>query len=109
MAGAALVLTDSGGIQEETLALGVPCVTLRRNTERPITVNLGMNRLAGVKERDILQAVEEALACKSPHIVPELWDGRAASRILDVIERWFAQMVNRMGADLAPSNHPVEN
>jgi UDP-N-acetylglucosamine 2-epimerase (non-hydrolysing) len=91
MARARLVLTDSGGIQEETTALGVPCVTLRPNTERPITVKLGTNRLAGVRRPDILAAVGLATAPESGASLPlpPLWDGRAAYRIVDVIERWL--------------------
>ena len=85
---ARLVLTDSGGLQEETTVLGVPCVTLRENTERPITVAEGTNRLAGTSRDGIIQAITEALASPigstSP---PQLWDGKAAQRIVDVISR----------------------
>jgi UDP-N-acetylglucosamine 2-epimerase (non-hydrolysing) len=94
MAKASLVLTDSGGIQEETTALGVPCVTLRQNTERPITVSLGLNRLAGVKRAEIVSAARTALVSKPQGVLPELWDGRAAARILDAIEQWFAHAPN---------------
>jgi UDP-N-acetylglucosamine 2-epimerase (non-hydrolysing) len=83
-----LVLTDSGGIQEETTALGIPCLTLRHNTERPITVTEGTNRIVGndpeVIRREALLALEGKAA---PARVPELWDGRAAGRIVDAIER----------------------
>ncbi len=90
MARARLVLTDSGGIQEETTALGVPCLTLRDNTERPITLEQGTNRLVGSKSASILAAVDHALANGShQHQVPSLWDGHAAQRIVDVIENWF--------------------
>ncbi|HEY1434419.1 MAG TPA: UDP-N-acetylglucosamine 2-epimerase (non-hydrolyzing) [Thermoanaerobaculia bacterium] len=87
MARARLVLTDSGGIQEETTALGVPCVTLRRNTERPITVTHGTNRLA-TAPREIEACVGEVLAGNWPagQGVP-LWDGRASVRIVDIITR----------------------
>jgi UDP-N-acetylglucosamine 2-epimerase (non-hydrolysing) len=82
-----LVLTDSGGIQEETTALGIPCLTLRRNTERPITVTEGTNQVVGndpdVIKRQALMAIEEP--ARQKHI-PELWDGHAASRIVDAIE-----------------------
>jgi UDP-N-acetylglucosamine 2-epimerase (non-hydrolysing) len=82
MAGAALVMTDSGGMQEETTALGVPCLTLRENTERPITVEQGTNTLVGRQRELILRLVGEILANGGKRgRVPELWDGRAAQRI----------------------------
>jgi len=80
---AALVLTDSGGIQEETTFLGVPCLTLRENTERPITVEMGSNRLVPGGTRDILNAAHQALAAgRDAWGRPPLWDGRAAERIV---------------------------
>lgn len=90
MANCKLMLTDSGGIQEETTALGIPCLTLRNNTERPITVDEGTNTLLGAVAERIVPAVDEILATggKSGRI-PEGWDGRAASRVVDVIERGF--------------------
>jgi len=89
MAKARIVLTDSGGVQEETTVLGVPCITVRPNTERPVTVEQGTNRLAGVKKDSIANAALEALSCpKDGHFLPPLWDGRAASRIMDVIQEW---------------------
>jgi UDP-N-acetylglucosamine 2-epimerase (non-hydrolysing) len=91
MAKAKLVLTDSGGIQEETTILGVPCVTIRTNTERPITVESGTNRLAGVTKQGIVRAARDALSQKSSNAIPPaLWDGQAASRIIDIIEGCFA-------------------
>src|SRR5262249_17435834 len=82
-----LVLTDSGGIQEETTALGIPCLTLRENTERPITVTEGTNRVVGsdphVIKREAFAALERS---DRPSKVPELWDGHAALRIVDAIE-----------------------
>jgi len=87
LASARLVLTDSGGIQEETTVLGVPCVTLRENTERPVTVEQGTNRLAGVRSDGIRAAIEEALAVPATSAAPELWDGRASLRIVDVMAR----------------------
>ena len=82
-----LVLTDSGGIQEETTALGIPCLTLRQNTERPVTVAEGTNRLVGndpeVIKREALAALE---GLRPAARVPELWDGHAAGRIVDEIE-----------------------
>jgi UDP-N-acetylglucosamine 2-epimerase (non-hydrolysing) len=86
--GAALVLTDSGGLQEETTALGVPCVTIRDNTERPSTVEVGTNYLAGTRPEAILSAAREILSGNGKKgTVPPLWDGRAAERIVDVLLR----------------------
>lgn len=83
---ATLVLTDSGGIQEETTALGVPCLTLRENTERPITISEGTNLLIGTDPSRILAAAQNVLAGKGkPGRIPPLWDGRAAERIVDVL------------------------
>jgi UDP-N-acetylglucosamine 2-epimerase (non-hydrolysing) len=90
MAHARLVLTDSGGIQEETTALSVPCVTLRDNTERPITVEVGTNRLAGTSRDRILSAARDALTGNGTGRVPDLWEGRTAGRIVDVIQAWAA-------------------
>ena len=84
IAEAALVLTDSGGIQEETTALGVPCLTLRKTTERPVTVTEGTNRVVGVNPRHILSAAVETLATRAPaRALPELWDGGAGQRIVE--------------------------
>jgi UDP-N-acetylglucosamine 2-epimerase (non-hydrolysing) len=83
---ARLVLTDSGGLQEETTILNIPCVTLRENTERPITITEGTNRLGGTKRDSILSAVAEAMNMPSTQRrVPEKWDGRAASRIANTL------------------------
>jgi UDP-N-acetylglucosamine 2-epimerase (non-hydrolysing) len=83
---AAVVLTDSGGLQEETTALGVPCVTIRENTERPITVEEGSNVLAGTDPARIIAEVRKVLRGegKRGHR-PHLWDGRAAQRIVEVL------------------------
>ena len=86
LTGAAAVLTDSGGIQEETTYLGIPCLTVRDNTERPITVTCGTNRL--IKIEQIFDAIRDVRG--RPHPVrkaPELWDGRTAGRIVESIER----------------------
>ena len=84
---ARLVLTDSGGIQEEATILGVPCLTLRDNTERPVTITHGTNRLIGGDGRRILSASLQTLAHPPrPHGAPPLWDGHAAERILDVLD-----------------------
>ncbi|PYN89699.1 MAG: UDP-N-acetylglucosamine 2-epimerase (non-hydrolyzing), partial [Candidatus Rokuibacteriota bacterium] len=86
MSRARLVLTDSGGIQEETTILGVPCLTLRDNTERPATVTWGTNRVIGTDPRRI---VDEALRTLNdpprPSGAPPLWDGQAARRIVKVL------------------------
>jgi len=85
---AAVVLTDSGGLQEETTALGVPCVTLRENTERPVTVSEGTNVLVGSDPERIRQAVTSVLAGKGKvGRRPQLWDGHAAERTVDILAR----------------------
>ena len=90
MQGARVVLTDSGGVQEETTALGVPCITLRQNTERPITVHEGTNTIAGTDPETIMQVFEDIMRSggKSGRI-PEYWDGKAAVRIAETIEKWM--------------------
>jgi len=87
LAEARLVLTDSGGIQEETTVLGVPCLTLRENTERPVTVSQGTNRIVGSDPATIRSEVRKILdgTARTGH-VPDLWDGGAARRIVDVLE-----------------------
>jgi UDP-N-acetylglucosamine 2-epimerase (non-hydrolysing) len=88
MDGARFVLTDSGGIQEETTALGVPCLTLRGNTERPITVTQGTNRLLGEDPASILPAAAPILDGRTtPGRCPDLWDGHASERIATVLAR----------------------
>jgi UDP-N-acetylglucosamine 2-epimerase (non-hydrolysing) len=83
---AVLVMTDSGGLQEETTALGVPCITLRENTERPITVSTGTNILAGTTKKSIIRAYRTSLKHKSRSgEAPPKWDGRASERIWKVI------------------------
>jgi UDP-N-acetylglucosamine 2-epimerase (non-hydrolysing) len=83
-----LVMTDSGGIQEETTALGVPCLTLRENTERPVTVESGSNRLVGWRSEAILSAAQAILrGTAPPPRRPEGWDGHAAERITAVLKR----------------------
>ena len=87
---ARLVLTDSGGIQEETTALGIPCLTLRENTERPITVEMGTNVIVGTDTTKIVAAATAALngSAKKAARQPPLWDGRTAERILDALEEF---------------------
>jgi len=83
---ARLVLTDSGGLQEETTVLGVPCITLRHNTERPITCTQGTNQLVGNRQERILEAAWRVLTGEvAAGQVPEKWDGRAAERIIEVL------------------------
>ncbi|RLK51654.1 UDP-N-acetylglucosamine 2-epimerase (non-hydrolysing) [Alkalispirillum mobile] len=92
MRDARLVLTDSGGMQEETTALGVPCITLRDNTERPITLDEGTNVLVGNDPERIVAAFNAVLAGDDRRgRVPEHWDGRAAERIVDVLAGWLDQ------------------
>lgn len=90
MTKARVVLTDSGGIQEETTIMGIPCITIRDNTERPVTITEGTNRLAGTDRKKILQAVSDAIGGRFPEgRTPELWDGKAAERVCRVIEENF--------------------
>ncbi len=95
MSCAGFVMTDSGGVQEETTALGVPCLTLRDNTERPVTVDEGTNQLVGMDPARILAGYERILAAgrsgaSADPRMPELWDGRAAARIADILVRELA-------------------
>ena len=84
-ANAAAVLTDSGGVQEETTYLGVPCFTLRDTTERPVTLKLGTNRLLGLEPRRLGEIVAALEGGRGSHADVPLWDGRAAERIADVL------------------------
>ena len=90
MSGAKMVLTDSGGIQEETTALGVPCITIRDNTERPITIDQGTNTLVGTDPAAIIASAGEVLVNGGKAgRVPELWDGQAATRIAAHLHDWL--------------------
>jgi len=91
MAEAKVVLTDSGGIQEETTALRVPCITIRENTERPVTIEEGTNRLAGTSRDAILRAYREIEMEDRVGSMPYLWDGKAAGRCVDVFDGWLGE------------------
>ena len=85
----AVVLTDSGGIQEETTVLGVPCLTIRENTERPVTIECGTNLLAGTSRESILKAWRESVDRPKTGRVPPLWDGKAGERASAVLRKYF--------------------
>jgi UDP-N-acetylglucosamine 2-epimerase (non-hydrolysing) len=89
MSRASVVLTDSGGIQEETTALGIPCLTLRENTERPVTISQGTNRLAGTAAESILAAWRDHVASPKSGRVPRLWDGKAGERCRGELKKFF--------------------
>ncbi len=90
LASSALCLTDSGGIQEETTALGIPCITLRRSTERPITVESGTNELVYRDPARVRELADAAFSGRwKRHSVPELWDGGAAERIAAIVADWL--------------------
>ena len=83
---AKFVLTDSGGLQEETTVLGIPCLTVRSYTERPVTASVGTNTVVGSNPQIIRDAVGEILAGRGKvGAIPELWDGHAATRIADIL------------------------
>ena len=93
-ASARLVMTDSGGIQEETTALGVPCLTLRENTERPVTVEVGTNQLVGTDPAKAVAAACEVLAGRAKKgRIPELWDGHAAERVAEVLVQFCERRI----------------
>lgn len=87
MSNSKFVITDSGGIQEETTILNVPCITLRNNTERPVTLNQGTNVVVSTDERKVVDACSRILnGCKIKGKIPELWDGRASKRIMYILQ-----------------------
>jgi len=90
MSNSSVVLTDSGGIQEETTALGIPCLTLRDNTERPVTIEEGTNMLAGTRKTSILAAWAEMKRTPKAGRIPKYWDGNAATRCLEVLRAYFS-------------------
>ena len=85
---AALVITDSGGVQEETSFLGIPCLTVRPNTERPITITHGTNRLVDPDKESLSGLCASAMSDRKQRPSIEFWDGKAAGRIVDVLEKW---------------------
>jgi len=98
MSNSAVVLTDSGGVQEETTALGIPCLTLRDNTERPATLELGTNRLAGTTYHGILRAWRELPGMSRRPALPALWDGHAAARCVEAIRSHLGRSGGTGGA-----------
>lgn len=107
MARARMVLTDSGGIQEETTVLRVPCLTLRENTERPITCSMGTNILAGTDPQRIVELALEVLNSPQPrNRFPEKWDGHAAERIADSLIGWLKRQ-HRVATLQPPTNSPT--
>jgi UDP-N-acetylglucosamine 2-epimerase (non-hydrolysing) len=87
---AAVVITDSGGVQEESTYLGVPCLTLRDNTKRPITVSLGTNTLVGQNRKKLNSELSNVLAGKAKTgVIPPLWDGHAAERIAEILNHYL--------------------
>jgi len=80
-----VVITDSGGIQEETTILGIPCLTIRENTERPITITEGTNMLVGTDTERILNGYRETLNTIKPYTRPKFWDGKASERIVQIL------------------------
>jgi len=106
------VLTDSGGVQEETTVLGVPCLTLRPNTERPATVTEGTNRIVGTSASRIVEAWDAIRAAPPlPGRRPRLWDGRAAERIVEILRRNFGEAmsreIDRVGEPVATRRHQI--
>ena len=98
---ARLVMTDSGGLQEETTVVGVPCITLRENTERPVTVEQGTNTIAGHDRELIMSVVDEVLADGGKRgRTPELWDGKAADRIKQVLSDWLQQSREQLAVSI---------
>lgn len=102
MKNAELVVTDSGGIQEETTALGIRCITVRENTERPITIEVGTNILAGTDKKRIAAAVRKQIETTHPGSLPERWDGKAAERIVSTLQEvWLSQTTLKEAATTA--------
>lgn len=100
---AEIIVTDSGGVQEETTCLGIPCVTVRENTERPVTVTCGTNVIAGTRTEDILEAVKSQRNRQFRGTAPEKWDGKAGTRIIETLVSEATRQTNRQ----APTADPV--
>jgi UDP-N-acetylglucosamine 2-epimerase (non-hydrolysing) len=105
---AKLVVTDSGGIQEETTILGIPCVTVRENTERPVTVKSGTNAIAGTKTEAIKDTIRRQLDRKRENGVPRNWDGRAGARIIDILVHKHSHRLSLRSSPI-PNSVPFEN
>jgi UDP-N-acetylglucosamine 2-epimerase (non-hydrolysing) len=103
------VLTDSGGVQEETTALGVPCVTLRDNTERPVTVDEGTNVLAGRDPERVVATALRVLDAPPPPRRPALWDGRAGDRVAAVLLEAGAAPGTRPRPTDRPADRPTDD
>jgi UDP-N-acetylglucosamine 2-epimerase (non-hydrolysing) len=101
MSNSSVVFTDSGGVQEETTALGIPCLTLRNNTERPVTIEQGTNVLAGTRRSTILAAWNEMRTRPKDGRIPPLWDGAAAPRCLTVLRNYLVSGRSRSGYQAA--------
>jgi len=107
--GSTLVLTDSGGVQEETTVVGVPCLTLRESTERPITVTQGTNQVVGTDPEHIVEAATRALAIDHRPCQPDGWDGAAAARSVEVILAALSEPDRPRPTDLVPDFHATED
>jgi UDP-N-acetylglucosamine 2-epimerase (non-hydrolysing) len=91
---AKLVLTDSGGIQEETTVLKIPCLTLRRSTERPVTVSVGTNKIVGDDTQKIIKESKRVIkAKKTEGNIPKYWDGKTAGRIVKVLKQEYGKRI----------------
>jgi UDP-N-acetylglucosamine 2-epimerase len=106
---ATLMITDSGGVQEETTAMGIPCLTVRENTERPITLTEGTNLLVGLDGRRLVEEALKVLRGKGKKgRIPKLWDGRASSRIVQTLADHSTSQHAAKQADLQPIAVGVE-
>jgi UDP-N-acetylglucosamine 2-epimerase (non-hydrolysing) len=99
---AKVVFTDSGGLQEETTILKVPCITLRENTERPVTVEIGSNQIVGTDTDKIVEAYRSVRDGKwRQATIPPLWDGKAADRIVEILVRQFEKVKPTISQDVS--------